>query len=577
MTPVAGRQGNEIVCRTLEALGVGCVFGVPGTQNVGLFEALRRSALRTVLATHELGAAFMANGYYRASGKVGVLATIPGPGFAYALAGLAEARHDSAGVLHITGLPSRSPTNRYQLQHLEQASIAGPLVKAVFDVDRPDRIAAVVTEAYDLAGAGEPGPVLVQIDAEATASVAQSAEPVPTPTAPPAAPGAALLDQLADRLAAARRPVIFAGQGAAGAARELLQLVEGRSMPVLTTPSGRGVIPEDHPFALCFESQRGDVAAVNEMLETSDLVLVVGCKLAHNGTVGFGLHLPPDRLVRVNTDSTALPEHYPASLVLHLPAEMVLSHLLHSAKRPAAGWDVSEVARWRDRFQAPGAGQLPEPVIHGVDGGTPAAFFSALRRALPRDGILVTDSGHHQVLARRHLAVLAPRGLILPSDFQSMGFGLPAAIGAKLAAPERPVVAVIGDGGLLMAGMELVTAVQERVPLTVIVFNDGQLGQIRLQQYREFGHTQAVQLAVPDLETLAAALGLSYVRLTSDAEAALRKAIASPAPTLVEVPVGDSPAIRLLRAKVLAKESARSLLGPRVVAWLKRRLRPSAV
>jgi acetolactate synthase-1/2/3 large subunit len=571
----ADRRGDEIVSATLEALGVRTLFGVPGTQTVGLFEALRRSSIRTVLATHELGAAFMANGYFRASGEVGVLVTIPGPGFAYALAGLAEARADSAGLLHVTGRPNPTPNRRFLLQHLDQASVAGPLVKSVFDVERTDCIRAALSDAHALALAGEPGPVLVQISGEALTGTAQATEHEPLALLRPTPVDAALFEQVAARLAAARRPVIFAGQGALGVAPELRQLVERCSIPVLTTPSGRGVIPEEHPLALCFEPHRGDVAAVNALLDAADLVLAVGCKLAHNGTVGFALRLPPDRLVHVNTDPEALGANYPASLEITASVEALLEHLLRAPglrRRAASTWDAAEVAQWRDRLQAEGADRLPEPSLRSVPGGKAASFFSCLRRALPRDGILVTDSGLHQVLARRHFAVFEPRGLIMPSDFQSMGFGVPAAIGAKLGAPSRPVVAVVGDGGFLMSGMELVTAVREAVPVTVVVFNDGQLNQIRLQQFREVGHPHAVALGTPDLEAFAGALALDYVRLTGDPETVLRAAIASRRPTLVEVEVGDSPAIRRLRASGLARGAARGLLPGAVLAWLKRLL-----
>ena len=224
---------------------------------------------------------------------------------------------------------------------------------------------------------------------------------------------------------------------------------------------------------------------------------------------------------------------------------------------------------WRERLRAAAPGLLPEPAIHGVEGGTPAAFFGALRRALPRDGVVVTDSGLHQVLTRRHFEVLAPRGLVMPTDFQSMGFGVPAAIGAKLAAPAQAVVAVVGDGGLLMSGMELVTAARERVALTVVVFNDGQLNQIRLQQYREFGRAHSVEVGTPDLETFAQSLGLGHARLGGDAEATLRSAIASGQPMLVEVQLGDSAGIRRLRATNLARVTVRGLLRARVWRWLK--------
>jgi acetolactate synthase-1/2/3 large subunit len=305
------------------------------------------------------------------------------------------------------------------------------------------------------------------------------------------------------------------------------------------------------------------------------VILAVGCKLTHNGTVGFGLRLPADRLVRANADGEVHAEHYPASLAIQVSTGALLEHLLCAAglqRGTASSWDAAEVRRWRERLQAPGLRDLPEPVLHGVEGGTAAAFFSALRRALPRDAILVTDSGLHQILARRYFDVFAPRGLILPTDFQSMGFGVPAAIGAKLAAPRQPVVAIVGDGGFLMSGMELVTAVRERVPLTVVVFNDGQLNQIRLQQHRDFGHAHSVELGTPDLETFAASVGLGYLRVAGDVEAGLRAALASQQPTLVEVAVGDSPAIRVRHAKGLTRGAVRGLLGARSIGWLKRML-----
>jgi acetolactate synthase I/II/III large subunit len=571
----APRQGNEVVCATLEALGVTTVFGVPGTQNVGLFEALRKSRIRTVLATHELGAAFMANGYARASGRVGVLVTIPGPGFAFALGGLAEAQADSAALLHITDRPAPSPRRRFHLQHIDQATVAGPLVKVVFDVDRADRIAAELVGAFDLALAGEPGPVLLQIAGEALAGTTEESVGPQTRRAHPAPPEPASLEELARRLAVARRPLIFAGQGTFGAAAELRELVERCAIPVLTTPSGRGVIAEDHPLALCFVSQRGDVAAANALLEAADLVLAVGCKLTHNGTVGFALRLPSDRLVHVNSDREALGTGYPAALAIATSSEAVLRHLLDApalARRAASTWDEAAVEQWRRRLQVTGPRDLPEPALRGVEDGTPAAFFAALRRALPRDAILVTDSGLHQVLARRHFDVLAPRGLIVPCDFQSMAFGVPAAIGAKLAAPERQVVAVVGDGGFRMSGMELTTALRDQVPVTVIVFNDGQLNQIRLQQLSEFGHAQSVELGALDLELMAAALGLDYCRPEGRIEAALRAAATSGRSTLVEVEVGDSPAVRRMRAGSLARGTARGLLPAVAVDWIKRAL-----
>jgi acetolactate synthase-1/2/3 large subunit len=184
---------------------------------------------------------------------------------------------------------------------------------------------------------------------------------------------------------------------------------------------------------------------------------------------------------------------------------------------------------------------------------------------------VVTDSGLHQTLARRHLEVLSPRGLIVPSDFQSMGFGLPAAIGAKLAAPDRAVVAVIGDGGFAMSAMELLTAVRERIALTLVVFNDGQLNRIRLQQLAQYGHAAGCEILNPDFEAFANAVGVAYARGDGDVEGMLRTAIQRDSPTLVEVVLGDSAAIRVERARGLARGSARRALRSSPLRWLARR------
>jgi acetolactate synthase-1/2/3 large subunit len=213
---------------------------------------------------------------------------------------------------------------------------------------------------------------------------------------------------------------------------------------------------------------------------------------------------------------------------------------------------------------------IPEPVVCGVTPETAKSFFTSLRRALPRNGIVVTDSGLHQGLVRRHFDVFSPRGLSLPSDFQSMGFGLPAAIGAKMAAPERPVVAVIGDGCFAMSGMELLTAVREKIPLTVVVFNDGRLNLIRLQQFASFGRSESVDIRNPDFEEFAAAVGARYALVDGNADTILQSAVNSPHVTLVEVVLEDSREIYMTRAKGFTRDTVRKVLGPGMVRRVKR-------
>jgi acetolactate synthase I/II/III large subunit len=573
-------NGADLLCRTLESMGIVHVFGVPGTQNVLLYEAIQRSKLRSVLSTHELAASFMANGYYRASGRVAPLITIPGPGFTYALTGVAEASHDSVALLHIVGKPPAHEGKSYEFQSIDQEAIAASLVKGVRTVDRVDDVPRKTLEAYGLAVAGEPGPVLMQWTVDSLAHF--PTRPVDLPLAAPLErqlPKGSLVDEVAARLGAAQKPILLVGQGAAASAEMLQQLAECTRSPVFTTISGRGILPEDHELALGFDLARSEVGILNEMIRRSDCVIAFGCKLSSAETGGYLLELPKDRLIRVEAGEEVLQANYPAGIAIRASTGTVLDRLLPAVKgrrKPiGGGWTREEIGDYKRRLRQVPEKAVPEPVVHGVTPSTAGSFVGALRRILPRNGIVVTDSGLHQSLVRRHFDVLAPRGLIVPSGFQSMGFGLPAAIGAKLAAPDRPVIAIIGDGCFAMTGMELLTAVREKIPLTVVVFNDGRLNLIRLQQFASSGRSESVNILNPDFGAFAAAVGAQYAFIDGNAEQVLQSAVASEHVTLVEVAVGDSQAIHLMRGKGIVRETVRRTLGPgivrRIKSWKKRR------
>jgi thiamine pyrophosphate-dependent acetolactate synthase large subunit-like protein/predicted ATP-grasp superfamily ATP-dependent carboligase len=565
--------GADTLCRALEERGITCVFGLPGTQSVGLHEALRRSRIRVVLPTHELAAGFMANGYYRASGRIAPLVTIPGPGFMYALPGMAEALHDSAAILHITG-GTRSADPRRDFQALDQIAIAGPLVKGTRRIEAPAQIHAAVADSLALALGGEPGPVLLEWAPEALSAPAGSAA-LPVRTAPSVDVDREAVERVAELLASARRPLLLAGQGCAGASEALRELAELVSAAVMTTTSGRGVLAEDHPLALGFDLARSGPDTANELFGAADLTLVVGCKLGASGTAGFRFDIPRERLVRVDADPAALDGRYAGHIGIVASAERFLALVTPAVRRllrpGVARWTPGELATWKRRSRT--GGDDPEPVVRGTSSSTAAAFFAALRAALPRDGIVVADSGLHQTLLRRHFDVFASRGLIVPTDFQSMGFGLAGAIGAAIAAPGRPVVAVVGDGGFAMSGLELLTAVREKVPVTVVVFADRALNRIRLDQLRRYGTSAHVDLLNPDFATFASSVGARYARCGGDAGSVLRDAIASRGVTLVEVPVGDSVAIHASRVGGLVGGTARHALGPGGVDLVRRALR----
>ncbi|MEP6492890.1 MAG: thiamine pyrophosphate-binding protein [bacterium] len=561
-------DGISAICDALQAVGVDCVFGLPGTQNVPLYEGFRRSGIRTVLTSHELAASFMANGYFRATGKIAALVTIPGPGFTFAITGIAEAHLDSVGLLYLVGKPAAHPGRKFQLQAIDQRTIAGPLVKACLALDRADDAAPVIREAHRLALEGEPGPVMVELDMAALSAETKS---VPNyATVQPAAKPNPKLAQLTALFRKSERPLFLLGGGAFGAAGQLEQIARTLAIPIVTTPTARGIVAEDHPFVLGYDPLRGHTDELNRLIARSDLIVGLGCKLGHNGSDGFAIELPEDRFVHIDADEGVLGANYPAALMIQSRVEDAIGALV--IERAAATWPADVIAATRSVLRSPPDGAA-EPRIRGRSTTGPAEFFSWLRKLLPRDAIVVTDSGFHQIMTRRYFEVQSPRGLVFPSDLQSMGFGLPAAIGAKLAAPDRAVVALIGDGGFLMSGLELMTARRENIPLVTIVFNDGHLNQIRLQQWSAYGHTHAVDLLNPDFRALAEGLGVGYVRFGEEGDGEIERALSDSAPLLIEVEVGDSMAMRRVPAVARAKTLARSTMSVGLRNWLKGRLR----
>jgi len=552
----------------LRDIGIDVVFGVPGTQSVPLFEEIRRAGIRTIVATDELAAAFMANGYFRASGRIAALSTISGPGFTYALTGIAEARHDSVGLLHLVSTPRPDNKHAFQLQAIDQRAIAGALAKHYLLIDGASDVTGAVHHAAELATTGGPGPVVMELDARDLADRSASRGHTDAPARFDVQ--ARDCERLSARFAEARRPVLLLGAGATGAAQELSAIAQRLRIPIVTTPSARGLLREDDELAMGYDPLRGTTDQVNRLFAESDLILGLGCKLTHNGSAGYRLRLSREQFVHVDADQGVLNANYEADLAIRARVEDVVPFL--SGRSSTVSWQESQLRAFRDAIRS--ATPEPETRIHGPSGSMqPAEFFSWLRACLDDDAIVVTDSGLHQVLTRRHYEVHAPRGLIFPSDFQSMGFGLPAAIGARVAAPGRNVIAIVGDGGFLMSGMELMTAQREGLRMVVIVFNDGQLNQIRFQQLSEYGRSHAVRLVNPDYQTLATSFGIPYVRFDANPLNRTKELLCDmQRPLFIEVAVGDSLDLRVRTGVALTKSIGRAVIAPGLREWVKARL-----
>lgn len=559
-------RGADVICSVLRQLGVPGVFGLPGTQNVRLYEALRAAGLRRIVTADEGSAAFAATGFARASGTVGVLTTIPGPGFVHALAGIVEAHHDSAPVLWITQRPA-DQGRAFQLQRIDQAAMAAPVVKRCLHVRRAEDLADVLVAAYAHAQSGEPGPVLLEIDAPLLDAPAEEPR-----VALPATEPRFDLQALAAALAACRFPVIIAGQGAQGAAPMVRALAARWNAPVLFTSSGRGTLSDEDPLAFVQDFSTGLGPVLPDLLQQSDLILALGCKFTHNGSAGGRLTLPAAKLVRVDASAEVLAANYPARLALEGRVEDVLAGIA-SALLPVSQWRPEDLAAARARLVADRGEPIDfEPTLLDVPDGRVRDVFAAFGRQAGDRAMYVADAGLHQALTRRYASVRRPRGLLCPSDFQSMGFGLPGAIGAALAQPGAEVIACIGDAGLVLSMGDLVTAVREGVNLVVVVFNDGQMNLIRRQQLATYGHESGVDVAVPQLATLAEAVGCSYFPVHGDLETVIRDVLAARGVRLVELRLADQPSLEWQRVRAVVRAGVRNRVPDGAVAAVKRLL-----
>ncbi len=566
MSRTAEFDGAAAIIDSLQRCGVTTVFGVPGSQNVRLFESLRQSPLRVVVATDEMAAAFMAGAYARTTGGLGVLTTIPGPGFTFALSGLAEARADSAGLLYVA-LTVNQSSRPFTLQLLDQKQIVRALVKGVIDVASPADLAASIHQGAALALSGEPGPVVVELPSEFLVANAG-----PRPLVDPGRPASPTnLEPLAAQLGSAQKPLFFLGQGAREAGPAILEYAAKRTIPISTTCSGRGIAPEDHELVHYRDFSFGTGTALPDLIRAADLVVAVGCKLSHNGTSSFELPFSATKFIHVDASADVLATSYPMGDTVHARASevgLLLADLITQAQ--PSSWNRAELAERRAAIVKERVTAIPfVPPVAGSSTSLPE-LFAAVDLVVPRNRIIVTDSGLHQGLVRSLATVCRPGGLLAPADFQSMGFGIPAAIAAKVADPTAVVVACIGDGGFAMMGGELLTAVREGLDLIVVVFNNGSLGLIEQSQLSRFGHRSGTKLNNPDFALFAEAVGANYHYGNGGFGQALRVAVQTGGVHVIELEFGISPRLQAARAKAIAKRAIKAAFGDQTRAVVKR-------
>lgn len=507
------QSGAWLVRLALERLGVRRVLGIPGVHLTELYDELASSSIEAVLVTHEGGAAFMADGFSRASEELGVIAVVPGAGLTHAMSGIGEAFLAGIPLLVLAGGVRRDSGRRYQLHQIDQQSLLAPLTKASFLVTEHRQVMPMIFAAARLAQSGEPGPVMVELPAEILLFQGD-AETLPFPDGLPAPPlpTDSALQAAAALLAAAKRPGLFVGWGGRGARAELVALAERLVAPLATTLQGLSVFPADHPLHVGMGFGAAAVPAARRAFAGCDVLFAIGTRFAEIGTGSYSFDVPSS-LIHLDIEPRVFHANYPAKVCLPGDARTILTRLLplleQKEPRPAL---LAQIARDKQGYRA--AWQKRKPG-HGID---PLRLFDALRAQMPRLSHLVADDGNHTFLCAELFPVLEAAGFLSPTDFNAMGYAVPAAIGVKMAHPKRRVAVVAGDGAFRMTCMELVTAVSLGLGLVILVFNDGELAQIAQGQNIPYNRKTCVVLPAVDCAGVAQAVGASFCKPASNQE-----------------------------------------------------------
>jgi acetolactate synthase-1/2/3 large subunit len=526
------RTGAALVREALERLGVRYAFGIPGVHNTEIYDELASSpSIEPVLVAHEGGGAFMADAVSRTGTSLGTIVVVPAAGITHAASGIGEAFLDGIPMLVISGGIRRDTAHRYQLHDVDQHALLRPITKGTWLARDHAAIVPAIFAAWSAATSGEPGPTYVEIPVNLQLSAGEAGElpAVPTPRPPPV-PAAADLDAAAELLAASRAPGIFCGWGAVGAVEELEALATRLGAPVATTLQGLSSFRGDHPLHAGFALGPSAVPAGVNAFARCDCLLAVGTRFSEIPTGSYGARVPAN-LVHVDLNPAVMGANYPVRVALVGDARETLAALLARLS------PVDETARVRahavaERIALDKRAYLDEWRAHDARGRVnPAHFFEALRRALPRDAIVVADDGNHTFLTAELLPILEPRTFMAPTDFNCMGYCVPATIGAKLACPGRVVVGIVGDGALRMTGLEALTAVQRGLGVVWFVFNDGELSQIAQAQQIPLNRKTCTVLGGLELAAFARAVGAEHLELAGDgdAERAISAALAAAA------------------------------------------------
>jgi acetolactate synthase I/II/III large subunit len=537
-------RAADALMEALKAEGTRHIFGIPGGANLPIYDAVHDAEITHIQARHEQGAGHMAEGYAKASGRVGVAFATSGPGATNLVTPIADAIMDSVPTVFVTGQVRTELIGTDGFQEADVNGITMPIVKHSFMVQDPRNIPDYVHEAFHIASTGRPGPVLVDVPQDLSRADIEYEPITETPILPgykPSTEGNIKQIRIAAKaLANAQRPVIYAGGGVinANASEELRELCTADNFPVTCTVMGLGAFPAPNEQWLGMLGMHGTRTA-NYSMDNADLIVAIGARFDDRITGKLSEFAPRAKFVHIDIDPAEISKNVPAHIPIVGDAKEVLPKLTKEYRAIKA--DRSRLDAWWDQIHA-WQKEYPLTYEDSVDSEIkPQRMIQAMHAATDGDAIITSDVGQHQMWCAQYYDFDRPRRWINSGGLGTMGFGLPSAIGAKVACPDDTVVCLAGDGSLIMTCQELATAVRHEVPIKVFLMNNGYFGMVR--QWQELfwdGRYSAVEMGPsPDWPKLAEAFGMKGMMVDDkdEVESAMREALASEGPVLLDVQV----------------------------------------
>jgi len=536
-------SGAKALIESLKMEKVEVIFGFPGGAIMPVYDELLDSGIRHVLVRHEQSAAHMADGYARVSGRVGVCMATSGPGSTNLVTGIATAHMDSSPIVAFTGQVARPFIGKDSFQEIDIIGITANIVKHNYQVRDPKEIPTVVRTAFHIASTSRKGPVLVDLPRDVQTEIADIEIPgkIDLPEKGPYEVFSEKnVEDAVKILVEAEKPVILAGGGvlSSNVTKELLMIAEYLQIPVTTTLMAKGCIPEDHPLALGMVGMHGTPYA-NKALAEADVIFAVGCRFSDRST-GGGFS-GKSKIIHVDVDASEVGKNVDVTIALVGEAKKALNKILEKIKEKVKAktfnkW-VEYVEKLKQTYPLPSYEDVEEKPLK------PPKLMKILREILPEKAIVATEVGQNQMWAAIYFKTYFPRTFISSGGLGTMGFGFPAALGAKVAKPDVPVVDIAGDGSFLMNEHELATSVEEKIPVTVIILDNRVLGMVAQWQRLIYkGRYSQVHLGCsPDFIKLAEAYGAIGVKAETYDEfrKVVKEAIKSEITTVIDVPISS--------------------------------------